>query len=112
MRTDQHLEQKGTFDECWQNSDVVLVAEEKELHVHSTILSLASPVFDKMLNGNFKEAQSKKVHLQGKSFQLVEHMLKLIYPTIDEKIGLLQLYRVLKRIEETIGKSFVIAISS
>ena len=82
-------EQKGTFDECWQNSDVVLVAEEKELHVHSTILSLASPVFDKMLNGNFKEAQTKKVPLQGKSFQLVEHMLKLIYPNIEEKIGTL-----------------------
>ena len=52
---------EGPFSAPWQNSDAVLVVEEKELHVHSNILSIASPHFDKMFNGNFKEAQTKRV---------------------------------------------------
>ena len=71
------------FSKPWQNSDSVLVVEEKELHVHSMILSIASPYFDKMFNGNFKESQTKRVSLEGKSFGIVEQMLKHIYPTIE-----------------------------
>ena len=80
-------EEKGPFDDAWQNSDAMLIVEEKQLHVHSTILSLASPVFDKMFNGDFKEAQTKQVCLQGKSYQMVEHLLKLIYPNIAQTVG-------------------------
>ena len=79
--------EKGPFDEAWQQSDAVLIVEEKQLHVHSIILSLASPVFDKMFNGDFKEAQNKQVSLQGKSYQMVEHLLKLIYPNMAQTIG-------------------------
>ena len=78
---------RGPFDEAWQKSDAVLIVEEKQLHVHSIILSLASPVFDKMFNGDFKEAQNKQVSLQGKSYQLVEHLLKLLYPNMAQTIG-------------------------
>ena len=74
--------ESGPFEKPWQNSDAVFIVEDKELHVHSTILSLASPVFDKMLNGDFKEAQTKQVRLEGKSYPMVEHMLKLIYPNM------------------------------
>ena len=80
-------QETGQFKKPWQNSDVVLIVEDEELHVHSTILSLASPVFDKMLNGDFKEAQTKQVRLEGKSYQMVEHMLKLIYPNMAGKLG-------------------------
>ena len=80
-------EEHGLFDEAWQKSDAVLIVEEKQLHVHSTILSLASPVFDKMFNGDFKEAQNKQVSLQGKSYQLVEHLLKLLYPNMAQTVG-------------------------
>ena len=79
--------EKGPFHEAWQNSDAVLIVEEKQLHVHSTILSLASPVFDKMFNGDFKEAQTKQVCLLGKSYQMVEHLLKLIYPNLVQTVG-------------------------
>ena len=78
---------RGPFDEAWQKSDAVLIVEEKQLHVHSIILSLASPVFDKMFNGDFKEAQDKQVSLQGKSYQLVEHLLKLLYPNMAQTVG-------------------------
>ena len=80
-------DEKGPFDEPWQQSDAVLIVEEKQLHVHSIILSLASPVFDKMFNGDFKEAQNKQVSLQGKSYQLVEHLLKLLYPNMAQTVG-------------------------
>ena len=78
---------RGPFDEEWQKSDAVLIVEEKQLHVHSIILSLASPVFDKMFNGDFKEAQDKQVSLRGKSHQMVEHLLKLIYPNMAQTVG-------------------------
>ena len=71
---------EGPFSKPWQNSDVVLVVEEKELHVHLMILSLASPVFETMFNGSFKESQTKRVTLEGKSFDLIEQMLTVIYP--------------------------------
>ena len=78
---------EGPFSKPWQNSDAVLVVEEKEFHVHSMILSIASPYFDKMFNGNFKESQTKRVTLKGKSFQLIEQMLKAIYPNIGLDFG-------------------------
>ena len=78
---------RGPFDEEWHQSDAVLIVEEKQLHVHSIILSLASPVFDKMFNGDFKEAQNKQVSLRGKSYQLVEHLLKLLYPNMAQTVG-------------------------
>ena len=33
-----------------------------------------------MFNGSFKEAETKRVTLEGKSLDVVEHMLRLIYP--------------------------------
>ncbi|XP_066932206.1 kelch-like protein 3 [Clytia hemisphaerica] len=77
------LSYEGLFSKPWQDSDAVLIVEEKELHVHSKILSIASPYFEKMFNGNFKESQSKRVTLKGKSFDLIEQMLKIIYPNVD-----------------------------
>lgn len=37
--------ESGPLDEQWQNSDAVLIFGEKQLHVHSTILSLQYLVF-------------------------------------------------------------------
>ncbi|XP_066933604.1 kelch-like protein 36 [Clytia hemisphaerica] len=68
------------FKEQWQNSDAVLIVENQELHVHTSILSIASKYFEKMFNGNFKEAETRRVTLEEKSYDLVEHMLRLIYP--------------------------------
>uniref|UniRef100_A0A7M5VDI8 BTB domain-containing protein n=1 Tax=Clytia hemisphaerica TaxID=252671 RepID=A0A7M5VDI8_9CNID len=85
--TEASAKKGGPFSKAWQNSDAVLVVEEKELHVHSMILSLASPYFDKMFNGSFKESQTKRVTLEGKSFELIEQMLKIIYPNFGCEIG-------------------------
>ena len=71
---------ESPFSSPWKGSDAVLIVEDRELHVHTQTLSLASPVFDKMFNGNFKEAGTKKVTLEDKEYELVEHMLRLTYP--------------------------------
>ena len=83
----EDVPKEGLFSKPWQNSDVVLVVEEKELHVHSNILSIASPYFDKMFNGNFKESQTKRVTMEGKSLDLIEQMLKIIYPNMESEFG-------------------------
>lgn len=80
--------QVPSFSQPWKNSDAVLVVEGKELHVHTTILSLASPVFEKMFDGNFKESQTKRVELHEKSYELVEDILKVIYPNIAMSLDL------------------------
>jgi len=90
--TDNKIKQQETtsntiFNEPWNNSDAILVVEGKALHVHTTILALVSPVFEKMFNGNFKEALTKQVELQGKTYHLIEHMLEIIYPNICSRLG-------------------------
>ena len=74
------------FVKPWKGSDGVLVVEDKELHVHTAVLSLASPVFERMFNGSFKEAQTKRVTLEDKEYDLIEHMLRIIYP-VQCRIG-------------------------
>ena len=84
-------EKDSMFSEPWEGSDAVLVVEDKELHVHVTVLSLASEYFKKMFNGSFKELVSKKVTLKGISYELIEHMLRLIYPS-KSRIGKVKLF--------------------
>ena len=72
-------EEESKFSKPWKGSDAVLIVEEKEFHVHTQTLSLSSPVFEAMFNGNFVEAKTKRVKLEGKSFELFEHILKLVY---------------------------------
>ena len=75
------------YAKCWKGSDALLIVEGKELHVHSQTLSLASPVFEQMFNGHFLEGKTRRATLEGKSFELVEHMLNLIYPNEFESLG-------------------------
>ena len=67
------------FSTAWRNSDLVLVVEERHLHVHKLVLSLQSDVFHVMFNHNFKEKNSIEVPLPGKSFEEVKVMLEVIY---------------------------------
>ena len=83
------LEEKkeARFTKPWKNSDVVLVVEDKEIHVHSTTLSMVSPVFEAMFNGNFKESQTRRVVLEGKPYDTFLYMLRMIYPFEDVFLG-------------------------
>ena len=69
------------FSEPWEDSDVVLVVEGKEFHVHRCILSLQSPVFKAMFNGNFKDSTQEKIELKDDKHEAMLLFLKLLYPS-------------------------------
>lgn len=73
-------QEKNVFASPWHNSDMVLVVQDKELHVHRWILTSQSPVFETMFNGHFREADQDKIVLPGKDFKSVHQFLKLLYP--------------------------------
>ena len=67
------------FSEPWEDSDLVLVVEDKRFHVHRQILSLHSPVFKAMLNSQFKEATANEIPLPGKKADEILSFLKQLY---------------------------------
>ena len=71
---------ENVFASPWNDSDMVLVVEEQELHVHRLILTLLSPVFKAMLDGHFSEASEEKITLEGKNFKSMVLFLKVLYP--------------------------------
>ncbi|XP_046543080.1 BTB and MATH domain-containing protein 38-like [Haliotis rubra] len=71
-----------TFSEPSLTSDVALVVEGKKLHVNKTVLSLASPVFERMFFGEFKEKTLSEVPLPGKTYADMTELLRCIYPSI------------------------------
>ncbi|CAB4007886.1 kelch 40a [Paramuricea clavata] len=72
--------ERNSFTLPWNDSDVILVVQGWELHVHKTILALQSPVFKAMFNGQFREATAERVTLEGKTHKWVLQFLRLLYP--------------------------------
>lgn len=77
---ENNSDKQNSFSQPWNNSDAVLLVEEENLHVHTSIMSLASPVFDRMFNSQFKESATKEVNLVGKKYIHIKAMLEIIYP--------------------------------
>ena len=79
----------NVFSVPWANSDVVLVVESKEFHVHRCILSLQSPYFSAMFNGNFKDLSQEKIELKDDKHEAMLPFLQLLYPAnmLDEDDG-------------------------
>ena len=112
---------RNVFSLPWNDSDVVLVVEDEQFHVHRYILSLQSPVFKAMLNGNFKDAQQDKIELKDDKYEAMIQFLKLLYPPTmfdDDKgkvdiddgniLGILQLadkYGTMNLIKQCIKKA-------
>ena len=71
---------ENVFASPWNDSDMVLVVEDQELHVHKSILTLQSPVFKAMFDGHFREASEDKITLKEKDLQSMVQFLKLLYP--------------------------------
>ena len=72
---------KNPFASAWNGSDMVLVVEGQELHVHKSILTLQSLVFKAMLDGHFREASQGKITLKQKDSQSMIQFLKFLYPS-------------------------------
>ncbi len=84
--TEESDEDNNIFSKPWEDSDVVLVVEDNEFHVHRYILSLQSPVFKAMFNGDFKDSQQDKVELNDDKYEAMLLFLQLLYPSnmLDE----------------------------
>ena len=63
-----------------QKSDVILVVENVRFYCHRLLLSLVSPVFTRMFDGEFQEHHAQEIVLQGKSSESILALLKYIYP--------------------------------
>ncbi|XP_048258833.1 BTB and MATH domain-containing protein 38-like [Haliotis rufescens] len=72
---------ENMFSEVSLTSDVALVVEDQKLHVNKTVLSIASPVFEKMFFGKFKKKTSLEVPLPGKTYDDIVELLLCIYPS-------------------------------
>ncbi|XP_048258816.1 BTB and MATH domain-containing protein 38-like isoform X2 [Haliotis rufescens] len=72
---------ENMFSEESLTSDVALVVEGQKLHVNKTVLSLASPVFENMFFGEFKEKTLLEVPLPGKTYDDMVELLLCIYPS-------------------------------
>jgi len=83
-----HNFDNSKFDTPWKNSDAILVVEERGIHVHTTILSFASAVFDRMFNASsFKESLEKKVELKGKKHKNMLCIIEMLYPQFEVDLG-------------------------
>ncbi|XP_028398542.1 kelch-like protein 20 [Dendronephthya gigantea] len=71
---------QNVFSSPWDGSDIILVVEDQEFHVHKWILTSQSPVFKAMLDGRFMEASQDKITLKDKDLKVMEQFLKLLYP--------------------------------
>jgi hypothetical protein len=82
--------QRNVFSEPWSDSDLVLVVEKNEFHVHRSMLSLQSPVFKAMFYGNFKDSQQDRIELKDDKYEAVLLFLKLLYPRnmLDEDVDI------------------------
>lgn len=67
------------FSQQWKSSDVVLLVEGRKFHVHRTVLTLSSPVFETMFSSNFKEKSALEIPLPGKKADDFEQ-LNWMYP--------------------------------
>ena len=72
--------EKNVFSQPWKDSDLVLVVEDKEFHVHRALLAMHSEAFKAMFNGKFKDAEKDRIELQGDNYQAMLLFIKLLYP--------------------------------
>ena len=72
---------KHCFAEPWEDSDVILVVENEQFHVHRLILSMSSPVFKAMFKSQFKEAAANEIPLPGKKpNEVLDFLIKMYGP--------------------------------
>lgn len=62
-----------------RHTDATLKCGASEVHVHKDVLSTASPVFERMWSGNYKEAGEGQVDISDVPFDVVEAMVQFMY---------------------------------
>ena len=79
MATVEGKGESPDFSQPWKFNDVVLVVEDKKLHVHRAVLALCSPVFEKMFTSEFQEKGKNEISLPGKKANELIQFLQIIY---------------------------------
>ena len=74
-------DEETVFSSPWNDSDIVLIVEDQELHVHKWILKSHSPVFKAMFDGHFQEVGQDKIPLKEKEYKSMVQFLKILYPS-------------------------------
>lgn len=74
------------FSQPWKFSDVVLVVDEQNFHVHRAILAFWSPVFEKMFTSEFEEKVKNEIPLPGKNASEFKEFLLHLYPSEKERV--------------------------
>jgi hypothetical protein len=67
-------------------SDVILKVGKEKFYCHRLLLSLISPVFARMFDGQFKEHNEQEINLEGKTSESILELLKYIYPQFNGQI--------------------------
>jgi hypothetical protein len=67
-------------------SDIILVVGKEKFYCHRLLLSLVSPVFTRMFDGEFKEHNAREIVLEGKTSESILELLKYIYPQFNGQI--------------------------
>ncbi len=62
-------------------SDLILIVEGQRLHISRVVLSLASPVFEKMFFSEFKEKDCSEIPLPDKKYDDMVVFLTCLYPS-------------------------------
>lgn len=79
-REEELIFRTNVFSQPWKDSDVVLLVQDKEFHVHRAFLAVHSDVFKAMFNGDFKDATKDRIELKDDNYQAMLLFLKLFYP--------------------------------
>ena len=80
-------EPEQEFSKPWNQSDVVLIVEGQNFHVHRVILAMFSPVFSRMFSSDFKEKDADEIPLPKKKAAEIREMLKVIYPIFNKPVN-------------------------
>ena len=80
------------FSKPWEQSDVVLLVEGQQFHVHRLILAMISPVFSRMFSSDFKEKDADKIPLPEKKAAEIREMLLVIYPSFCKPVNEINLH--------------------
>ena len=80
--------------------DVILKLPGGNVEVHRSILAAVSPVFEKMLYGNFKEGISMTVDLPKGSFEIMSLVIDFVYHGSCELKNLDDIFQILEVLDQ------------
>lgn len=75
-----------TDDRAFPETDVILVVEDRNIHVNKAVLSQHSPIFDTMFKSNFTERTAKEIPLVEKKADDVVEFLGCFYPNMKHPL--------------------------